>query len=553
MTTRCAVLGSPIGHSLSPVLHRAAYAELGLDDWTYDGVVVDAAGLADVPRRPRRRLARAVADDAAQARRDPAASTRSTTWTRLSGVANTVLLGDERRLGFNTDIPGAMAALVERTSRAARVGRGAGRRSHGDLGAARARRARLHQRPRCWCATRAAPRRPWPSSPPTRARRRSSVRPLGEVGGARRRTSWSRPSRREAQTPELLAACAAVPAVFDVVYDPWPTPFARAAQDSGRDLVAGLDLLAHQAVLQVQLMTGQSVQRRPAPRRRSRRAGAPGCAERPSPRLIRLAFAHALGPRPPDRLALAWRVVCGALGALAAPAGRPAPGTGAATSPRRSRRREEVDSDEQQLFTRGCRRRRPRSCTSTSPRVPRLAADARAVVRAWSGRPSGWRWAGPARWSTWCRSRRSAWSLLVIDWRTTLLPTRIIHPTYVAARGADPAGRADRPGPVLALPGRLGLAGHRRLVLVFWWLFTAWGFGDVRLSRVLGPALGYLGWSEMLMGLALMVFVGGIGGVVLAIAHRRPATTLPLRAVHAGRGAAGGAGRSRSSPRGLGY
>ena len=35
MTTRCGVAGSPIGHSLSPVLHRAAYAHLGLD-WSYD-------------------------------------------------------------------------------------------------------------------------------------------------------------------------------------------------------------------------------------------------------------------------------------------------------------------------------------------------------------------------------------------------------------------------------------------------------------------------------------------------------------------------------------
>jgi shikimate dehydrogenase len=44
--------------------------------------------------------------------------------------------------------------------------------------------------------------------------------------------------------------------VFDVVYDPWPTPFARFAQETGRVLVAGLDLLVHQAVLQVELMTG---------------------------------------------------------------------------------------------------------------------------------------------------------------------------------------------------------------------------------------------------------------------------------------------------------
>ena len=37
--TRCAVLGSPIGHSLSPVLHREAYAALGLD-WEYEAHVV---------------------------------------------------------------------------------------------------------------------------------------------------------------------------------------------------------------------------------------------------------------------------------------------------------------------------------------------------------------------------------------------------------------------------------------------------------------------------------------------------------------------------------
>ncbi|MCW7991352.1 shikimate dehydrogenase, partial [Streptomyces platensis subsp. clarensis] len=42
---RAAVLGSPIAHSLSPVLHRAAYRELGLDDWSYDRFEVDEAAL----------------------------------------------------------------------------------------------------------------------------------------------------------------------------------------------------------------------------------------------------------------------------------------------------------------------------------------------------------------------------------------------------------------------------------------------------------------------------------------------------------------------------
>jgi shikimate dehydrogenase len=45
-----------------------------------------------------------------------------------------------------------------------------------------------------------------------------------------------------------------VPVVFEVIYDPWPTPIAAAAGD--RVLVSGLDLLVHQAVLQFQLFTG---------------------------------------------------------------------------------------------------------------------------------------------------------------------------------------------------------------------------------------------------------------------------------------------------------
>nr|WP_217625625.1 shikimate dehydrogenase [Bifidobacterium sp. CP2] len=36
IANRCAVLGKPIAHSLSPVLHNAAYRSLGLDDWSYD-------------------------------------------------------------------------------------------------------------------------------------------------------------------------------------------------------------------------------------------------------------------------------------------------------------------------------------------------------------------------------------------------------------------------------------------------------------------------------------------------------------------------------------
>ena len=138
---RCAVLGSPIAHSLSPVLHRAAYAHLGLD-WTYDAVEMDSPGLRPFVEAldetwrglsltmPLKRTVVPLVDSLDE-------------WAQLAGVANTVLLEDGRRLGFNTDIPGAMAAIVERVRRAGPFGSGDRRGSHGGVAAARARRARL--------------------------------------------------------------------------------------------------------------------------------------------------------------------------------------------------------------------------------------------------------------------------------------------------------------------------------------------------------------------------------------------------------------------------
>ena len=273
MTTRCAVLGSPIGHSLSPVLHRAAYAELGLNDWTYDGVIVDAAGLADFLdgldpdwrglslTMPLKRVVIPLVDSL-------------DTWTRLSGVANTVLLGDERRLAFNTDIPGAMAALVERTSQpldtAVVLGGGATATSTllalVELGCTSARvLVRDPSRAEETVAVVAAhPRRP-----------DVSVLSLGEVEALAADIVVSTVPA-QAQTPELLAACAAIPVVFDVVYDPWPTPLAAAAVTGGRTLVGGLDLLLWQAVDQVRAMTG----RFDVPVAAMRAAGEAGLAER---------------------------------------------------------------------------------------------------------------------------------------------------------------------------------------------------------------------------------------------------------------------------------
>ena len=106
---RCGVLGHPIDHSLSPLLHRTAYAELGLD-WTYDAHDVSAdalPGFLDGLDPSWRGLSltmplkRAVLpllddlDDTAQA----------------VGAVNTVLLDGDGRHGANTDVPGLVTAL----------------------------------------------------------------------------------------------------------------------------------------------------------------------------------------------------------------------------------------------------------------------------------------------------------------------------------------------------------------------------------------------------------------------------------------------------------
>lgn len=252
---RCAVLGTPIAHSLSPVLHQAAYAHLGLD-WTYRAVEVDSAGLeafvAGLDDSWRglsltMPLKRAVV---------PLVSSLDQ-WAELSGVANTVLLDQGRRRGCNTDIPGAVAALRERVREPPRsavvLGGGATAASVllalAELGCTT---ARLLVRD---------PARAQQTVAAVAAHQQSLKLTVGSLDESSRLEADIVVSTvpAVAQTPELLAAAAAVPTVFEVTYDPWPTPIAQAATESGRRLVAGLDLLAHQAALQVQLMTGRPV------------------------------------------------------------------------------------------------------------------------------------------------------------------------------------------------------------------------------------------------------------------------------------------------------
>lgn len=271
LTRRCGVLGDPIAHSLSPVLHRAAYAELGLD-WTYDAHRVASGGLGSFLdglgeewrglslTMPLKREALPLVD-------------RLSDRARLAGAVNTVVLEDDgTRSGDNTDLPGAVAAIRERTTTplasAAILGGGATATSVGlalaDLGVTS---IELLVRDEARATETVAALRAHPAAPEV------SARSLATAGSTVDVVVSTVPAA--AQTPELVERLAGVPVVFEALYDPWPTPLAAAALSSGRALVGGLDLLVHQAALQVGLFTG-----RPAPLATMRDAGERALAAR---------------------------------------------------------------------------------------------------------------------------------------------------------------------------------------------------------------------------------------------------------------------------------
>jgi len=248
---RCAVVGDPIAHSLSPVLHRAGYVAAGLADVTYDAVRVPddglagfVAGLDDTWRglsltMPHKRRALELGGTV-------------TDRARLAGAANTLVL--ERGavvLADNTDLPGAAAAVRERYDGPVRsatvLGGGATAASTAlamcDLGA---RRIRLLARSADRAAVAAAAVAAHPSAPSVEVDTLADGAIDGEV------VVTTIPAG--AQDAGLVARCADIPVVFEVIYDPWPTPVAASAGE--RVLVSGLDLLVHQAVLQFELFTG---------------------------------------------------------------------------------------------------------------------------------------------------------------------------------------------------------------------------------------------------------------------------------------------------------
>ncbi len=259
---QAAVLGHPIAHSLSPVLHRAAYAALGID-WSYGRFDVDRDELAGFMSgldaswgglsltMPLKQVVFSLVDHV-----DPLAE--------VTGAINTVLFtgtGANRALvGTNTDVYGIVTALREGGARP-------GLTSAAILGAGATAQSAL-----------AALAELGVVSPVV------YVRSLGRTAEIRMAAGRMGVS----PTYELLSKAPAVLASFDVVistlppfagdeyadvlrgqrpealgilldaaYDPAPTALIAAWHGLGGATVSGERMLLHQAVEQVRLMTGE--------------------------------------------------------------------------------------------------------------------------------------------------------------------------------------------------------------------------------------------------------------------------------------------------------
>ena len=248
-----AVLGSPVAHSLSPVLHNAAYRALGLTDWSYglhecrepelagfvDGLGPEWAGLSCT--MPLKRVTLDVADDV-----DELAA--------AVGAANTLVLTG-RRTAYNTDVVGIGTTLGPDISTGRAVVLGAGGTAQAALAALReagvedvtvlvrdlGRTDELRDTAERLAV---APRIVAALADPAAA--------SAELEGSDVVISTLPPGGADPLVPPGAGAV-----VLDVVYAPWPTPFAAAALAAGAGVRSGLEMLLHQAVAQVELMTGK--------------------------------------------------------------------------------------------------------------------------------------------------------------------------------------------------------------------------------------------------------------------------------------------------------
>ncbi|MEU8251713.1 shikimate dehydrogenase [Nonomuraea sp. NPDC048916] len=260
---RAAVLGSPIGHSLSPHLHRAAYKAMGLAGWSYEAFECDEAGLPAMLGRLRPVRGETSGDEGAWAGLSltmplkravlPLLDTVSDLAVEVGG-ANTVVFRDGAAHGHNTDVYGIEQALAEAGVPAPRSATVLGGGATAASVLAALRDLGLH-------AATLLVRDPARAVQTAEVAERLGVALAVETFDkldARLQVDLVVSTLPGGAADVHAERLAGVPALFDVIYAPWPTLTASAVRAAGGTVVGGFAMLLHQAVRQVELMTGRA-------------------------------------------------------------------------------------------------------------------------------------------------------------------------------------------------------------------------------------------------------------------------------------------------------
>ncbi|MCO7203911.1 shikimate dehydrogenase [Microbacterium sp. CnD16-F] len=255
------VWGDPIGHSLSPAMHTAAYALLGWD-WTYGRRRVDEASFAD-------ELASLGPEHRGLSLTMPlkhvayAAAGQHDARAALTGAANTLVRSGSGWHAFNTDAGGIVAALAEAgvvaADRARIVGAGA------TASAALVALSEIGVR-QVWIAARRPAAAASLRDLGERLRLRVDAVPLDSTTHASVDvTIATLPGGVSVDESVADRLAAAGGALLDVVYGHWPTDLSRAWDRIGAPAQGGAGMLLHQAVLQIRAFASGGVDQ-PLPR-----------------------------------------------------------------------------------------------------------------------------------------------------------------------------------------------------------------------------------------------------------------------------------------------
>jgi shikimate dehydrogenase len=265
VTRKAGVLGHPIAHSLSPVLHRAAYDALNLD-WEYLPYDVESGGLADFLSRVNRDWAGLSLTMPLKIEAVPLMDFVEPL-AKLLGVVNTVVVGGRdaslQLVGANTDVHGIVSSFREAgiasVSRGVIIGGGATAISalaaFGELGCTEP-NVLVRSRARAGGLLRAATAM---GIGVRFADLADNAAAVAIVSGADAVVSTIPAGAGEAFASVLGASTLrSTQALLDVIYDPLVTPLGAAWEDRGGTSIGGERMLLHQAGEQVRLMTGRA-------------------------------------------------------------------------------------------------------------------------------------------------------------------------------------------------------------------------------------------------------------------------------------------------------